>query len=284
MNTRLRSRFVFALGLMGCVSLWLGGCGATPTATQTSLPSPSASATPDLIATEVVRQLAVAATLTAMVPTATATPLPTRTSTPPPTASATPTLPVPTATPTPLPSTATPTQPTHTPTRTVVVPTSTPVAQLQISWDTIHYNCEGGCYSKNGTDWGPGQYIYAYRSFHLNMHVINLTKDKTVEPYWKPSFVLTDGVTEWVDSDPWRWTVVKGKAVGPQPAILPGATVDWTFLSMIPQRNAWVKAAVFDMWGTTYRIDFDLGPRGNNYDFKDCGEVLPKQCPGGKIP
>ena len=123
-------------------------------------------------------------------PNPTLTPLPTYT--PQPTLTA-----YPTATPTPS-NTPTPTRP---PTPTAAPATATPARSLIVEFDTIHYNCQKKCIADGGKNWDPGHWAYAYRTFHFNVRVQNLTADRTVAVPWHPYVLVTDGVNEWRRED-----------------------------------------------------------------------------------
>ena len=45
-----------------------------------------------------------------------------------------------------------------------------------------------------------------------------------------------------------------------------------TWYTVALARDQWVKAVEFDWNGQVYHTDFDLGPAGNGYNYKDCGE------------
>jgi hypothetical protein len=244
----------------------LAGCVAPPAPTPTAVPTYTPAPT--------------------YTPYPTLTPLPTYT--PQPTLTPYPTLtPVPSLTPT----------PTRTPAPTVPPPTATPAHLLGVEFDTIHYNCQKKCIADRGTNWDPGFWAYAYRTFHVNVRVTNLTKDRTVTARWGPYFIVTDGVNEWRRTDYWYWYWEKISGVpwvtgvnwlltlsGPQPDVPPGGVVNFTFTHFIPRPGLWVKAVGMELWGENYRQELDLNDAKANGNYVDCGEVFSRACPGGGLP
>lgn len=223
-----------------------------------------ATLTPDAVATQVAVLRDAYATLTAEAP----TPAPTFTPSPTATPTTTPT-PTQTATPTQTPTpTATPTiTPTLTPTvAPVVVATSRPAAELSVTYRDFHYECQG---FKPWTQADPpNQTVQGYRAFQTLMVITNNSKDKTLEPSWKPNrWILTDGSTEWEETYAWQWTV--GDTRYPLPEIPPGGTASWTYLCYPVPQGAWVKAAEFTAWGRTYRFDFPK-PNYGDFNYYDC--------------
>lgn len=233
-------------------------------------------------------------------PNPTLTPRPTymaqSTLTPLPTHTAVPTL-TPTPTSTPLP-TATPTA-TRPPVPTPVPATATPVQSLDVEFNTIHYNCQRRCLADRGSNWDPGFWAYAYRTFHVNLRVANLTKDRTLAAPWGPYFVVTDGVNEWKRTDYWYWLWTAGGSSntwipdqgnlyftlsGPQPDVPPGAVVNFTFIHFVPRPGLWVKAVGIEAWGQTYTQALDLADAKANGNYVDCGEVFSRGCPGNQLP
>ncbi len=263
------------------VIMTLTSCGARTT------PPPNMPASVTAIA------MAVIATITAQAPTATSiptdTPTPTSTSTPSPSPTNTP-LPTFTWTPT---STATP-RPTETPTPTVT-PTHTPspsytpspsrmpstirrsptatagptTTLAKIEYLNPHYECQ-----KRIWYW-DSKPIWGYRSFQVDMFITNLSRDQTIERWWKPTrWIITNGVQERVDTESWMW-VGRDRSKYVQPAILPGEAKGWTWLVFPLERDEWIKAIEYDLWGHTYRQEFDIGPYRNNHNYQDCGEYPP---------
>ena len=237
----------------------LVGCGAPATAT------------PDVIATQVVQAQAVAATLTASAPTATPTPTPAPTDTP--TATPTPTN-TPTATWTPSPTpTSTPTDtPTWTPTakptqKPKPAPTKTPVPELLVTYRDLHYECQGNKVWTRGRP--PYGSVWGYRSFQALMVISNQTADKTLEAPWLPDkWTITDGSTEREDAYAWQWVAV-GQPPYPQPIVGPGASASWTWMCYPLNPGEWVKAAQFTAWGHTYRFEFPK-PGIGDFNYYNC--------------
>lgn len=241
--------------LTTCVVLVAAGCASaspTPTATATAIPT----ATPDSVATEEAIAARIFATLTASAPTATATP--SRTLSPSPTLT-------PTETATPIPATDTPTpRPQPTVTWTPEPPTPTKAPELVVEWRKLHYECRGGVV----WEYGEGNPYGGYRSFQVELSIIN-NSSLPVEPYWRPShWTITDGVNVRQDDKAWIW-IVGGKRYE-QPIIQPGASATWTFMAYPLNKGEWVKAAEFEWGGHTYRAEFDLGPYGDAHNYVNC--------------
>jgi len=262
-----------------------------PTEAWELSPTTAPSAVLDAVGTEVAVQRAAASTLTAEAPTATATP--TATNSPSPTASATntytptPTL-TPTATATHTPTTiasptATPTA-THTPTETPKpiatstatetprpAPTVTPKPDLTVNYKEFHYECQKKTWTQ-GRD--PYADVWGYQSFQTLMVITNHSKDKTVEPLWRPArWIVTNGSQEWEETYAWQWGLKEGGSVKeyPQPPIVPGATQSWTWLCFPIPRGAWVKAAEFQAWDQSYWFEFPK-PEVGDFNYYDCGD------------
>jgi hypothetical protein len=255
----------------------LSGCSAplpTPAVVPTYTPAPTYTPYPTLTP------------LPAYTPQATLTPYPT--DTPMPTLTPAPTL---TLVPAPTPT------PTRPPAPTVAPPTATPVRWLDVEFNTVQYSCQRRCIADRGDNWDPGHWAYAYRTFHVNLRVANLTKDKTLAAPWGPYFIVTDGVSEWKRTDYWYWLLDAGGSswwagggstafalTGPQPDVPPGGTVNFTFTHFIPRPGMWVKAVGIEALGQTYTQALDLADAKANANYIDCGEVFSHACPGGQLP
>ena len=225
-------------------------------------------------------------------PAPTYTPYPTPT--PLPTYTPQPTLtPYPTVTPVPS-ATATLTR---TPAPTVAPPTATPARSLDVEFNSVQYNCQRRCLADRGDNWDPGHWAYAYRTFHVNLRVTNLSKDRTLTAPWGPYFIVTDGVNEWKRTDYWYWMWDKGQPSwwansgvwlftlsGPQPEVPPGGVVNFTFTHFVPRPGLWVKAVGMEAWGQTYTRALDLEDAKANGNYVDCGEVFSRACPENKLP
>jgi hypothetical protein len=223
-------------------------------------------------------------------PAPTYTPYPTQpplpTNTPLPTQPPLPTqTPWPTNTPAPTPSaTATATsEPTRAP-----APTPVPVVRsLTVEWNNIHYNCQVQCFLKIGAP-ATQVFAFAYHSFEFNMHVHNLTKDKTLTPFWYSTIVVSDGVTDYPEVAPWRNGVPFGyrnlSRMQDQPPVPPGGEVDFSFGFALPGRTMYAKTVTFTVWGETYALELKSRPDSPGYDFKDCGLTNPRYCPNGMPP
>jgi hypothetical protein len=242
------------------------------------------------------------ACLTALGACATPTPSPTPTvqptHTPAPTHTPYPTQP-PLPTNTPLPShtpwpTLTP-LPTGTPTATPEptrppAPTATPVVKsLTVEFQNIHYNCQNQCLPKLFDPPLPGVYAFVYRSFEFNVHVHNLSGDKTLTPYWYPTITISDGVTDYPNAMPWRaGAPFRDRGVlkmQDQSPVLPGGEVDCSFGFALPGRTMYAKSITFTAWGETYTLDLKSRPDSPGYDFKqDCGLSRAGSCIGGEPP
>jgi hypothetical protein len=172
------------------------------------------------------------------------------------------------------------------------------VRYLDVEFNSVQYNCQRRCLADNGNNWDPGMWAYAYRTFHVNLRVANLTKDRTLPAKWGPYFIVTDGVNEWRRTEVWywawssrtsgwwdpssgAWVLVKN---GPQPDVVPGAVVNFTFTHFIPRPGLWVKEVGLEAWGQTYRQALDLNDAKANCGYADCGEELSPACPGNQLP
>ncbi len=244
----MKSSYLLLSALLVILLLSLAGCAGEDTPT------------PDLVATQLAVLRAAYATLTAEAPTPTATftPPPTITPslTPSPTATATPTqTPTPAATPTIIP-TVTP----------KLVTTSKPLPELVVTYRDFHYECRG--FEPWIQHFPPNQTVQGYRSFQTLMVITNNSTTRTLEPTWKPDrWIVTDGVTEWVESYSWQWGSSDG--VYELPAVVPGATASWTYLCYPLPQGAWVKAVRFTAWEHTYWFNFPK-PNYGDYNYYDC--------------
>jgi hypothetical protein len=103
------------------------------------------------------------------------------------------------------------------------------------------------------------------------MIVTNLG-DKPIQPPWLPSrWILTDGVSELVETYAWQWILRANPTPFPQPPIQPGETQGWTWMVYPLQKGWWVAAIEWDYDGETYRQDL---PKPNmalkEYNYVDC--------------
>jgi len=245
------SRFLvltlLCLSLVGCSSVTkVVVVTSTPTFAETPSPTvtPIPTETPDILA---MVEAALEATRAAL-PTDTSlpptyTPLPTYTPYPTYTPNATDT-PKPTAKPKPR-------------------ATSTPAAELLVSYQDLHYECQ------NNRVWHYGILdVQGYRSFQVLQVITNLTTDKTLD-YWRPAYwELTDGTSVWTEGKVWQW-VVDEKPYS-RPPIGPGATARWTWLCYPIPQGAWVNAVIFQAWNQTYRFDFPKPGYGEFNYFEPC--------------
>jgi hypothetical protein len=143
---------------------------------------------------------------------------------------------------------------------------------LEVAFINPHYDCVQGEWQY----WGAARElvpIWGYRSFQVDMYITN-HGDKPVTPPWEPyRWIITDGNQDVESGLVWQWGGWSG--LYQQPEIQPGQSNGWTFLAFPIGRNQWVKAVEFVWNGQTYRQDFDLGPYGNAYNYKDCGDPRP---------
>lgn len=161
------------------------------------------------------------------------------------------------------------------PTAPPLPPTSTPAPQataapgvatrdLEVTFLNPHYDCQK-------TEWGDDPPTWGYRSFQVDMYITNRSQ-LPVEPPWRPKrWIITDGGNEYVNDVMWQWGGRTG--LYRQPVISPGQSAGWTFLAFPIDRNQWVKAVEFVWNDQVYRQEFDLGPYGNSYNYKDCGFI-----------
>jgi hypothetical protein len=72
----------------------------------------------------------------------------------------------------------------------------------------------------------------------------------------------------------WEW--VRGAQGFDAPTMIQaGQTATFTFVAFPIGRDQWVKAIEFEWEGTVYRQEFGLGPWGNSYGYRDCGDLRP---------
>lgn len=137
--------------------------------------------------------------------------------------------------------------------------------ELDVTFINPHYDCQQG-------EWGDDPPTWGYRSFQVDMYITN-NSQVPIEPPWKPKrWVITDGVNDYINDLMWQW-VSRSTGFYDQPIIQPGASAGWTFLAFPVDRNQWMKAVEFVWNDQVYRQEFDLGPYGNSYNYKDCGSV-----------
>ena len=151
-------------------------------------------------------------------------------------------------------------------------PTATPKPRgLDVQFINPHYECIDGTLEYTGSD-GAEHTVWGYRYFQVDMYVQN-NSATPVEAPWRPTrWVTTDGVNDSVNTLSWQWSQPNGAPYA-QPAVQPGQTVGWTFVSFPMQQNQWLKAVEFEWQGRVYRQEFDLGPRGSAYNYVACTGV-----------
>lgn len=253
---------VFAL--IVCIAL-VTACSGSPTPT----PAP----TPDVGAIQTQAAVAIFATQTAGVPTATsnnlATKAPSSASTSSATATQTESATASPPTETPLPtSTVRPTTQPPRPTRIPVTPT--PPAEFSFQWKNPFYECRKRLVSRDGTE------FFGARQFQITVAIKNNSVDKTLSAPWEPSrWIITNGQATRVDTAVWQWTGVDadGKPVFyQQPALAPGVVAEWTFIAFPVQADEWVDHLEWDLFGRTYESSppFDPGEFRNNYHYMPC--------------
>jgi hypothetical protein len=165
-------------------------------------------------------------------------------------------------------------QPSETP---ALVATQTPAPEqlasrkdLEVTFINMHYECQQGEWQY--TDDNSVQHpLWGYRSFQADMYIRN-NGTQPVEPPWGPRrWIITDGNQEVISTLWWQW-VDRRSGQYPQPVIQPGQSAGWTFMAFPIDRNQWVKAVEFVWHEQVYRSEIDLGPFGNAYNYKDCGD------------
>lgn len=161
--------------------------------------------------------------------------------------------------------TAPPSPPTSTPAPQATAAPAVATRDLEVTFLNPHYDCQK-------TEWGDDPPIWGYRSFQVDMYITNRSP-LPVESPWKPKrWIITDGGSEYVNDRMWQW-VSRSRDFYEQPVIQPGGSAGWTFLAFPIDRNQWVKAVEFVWNEQVYRQEFDLGPYGNSYNYKDCGFI-----------
>ena len=161
-----------------------------------------------------------------------------------------------------------------TPTPQTTMVASVQPRPLEVNFINPHYNCEFSDYTYEIVD-GVEHKIWAYRSFQIDMFITN-NSSETIEAPWRPTrWIITDGLHETVNDMMWEWAK-GGTKPYEQPTIYPGQKAGWTWGAMPVGENEWVKAVEFYYGGHIYREEFDLGPYHAAYDYKRCGDYVPK--------
>jgi hypothetical protein len=141
---------------------------------------------------------------------------------------------------------------------------------VEVTFLNLHYDCQQGEWQYPGDD-GERHPIWGYRSFQVDMYIRN-GSDRPIQPPWRPiRWVITDGQNDSVSSLTWAWRGREDGVYEP-PAVEPGDTVGWTFMCLLTERNQWVRQVDYLINGEVYSQEFDLGPYGNAYNYRDCGE------------
>lgn len=142
---------------------------------------------------------------------------------------------------------------------------------LEVIFSQPRYQCLQSAFGFEniaGELWRP----WVYRSFQINMSIHNLNTTP-LRPIYKPTrWIITDGVTEYVETISWQ-EAESGAAADRQQTLHydDGATETWYMVSL--KREDWVKAVEFEWNGQVYRTEFDLTQARNEANYKDCGEV-----------
>ncbi len=142
---------------------------------------------------------------------------------------------------------------------------------LEVTFSYPKYQCLQSAFGFEniaGELWRP----WVYRSFQIDMSIHNLNTTP-LRPIYKPTrWIITDGVTEFVETISWQ-AVKSGVAADRQQTLHydDDATETWYMVSL--GREDWVKAVEFEWNGQVYRTEFDLTQARNEANYKDCGEA-----------
>lgn len=112
---------------------------------------------------------------------------------------------------------------------------------------------------------------WVYRSFQVDMQVQNLNTAPILPGYAPTRWIVTDGTTDSVITLSWQRSG-RGPAADHQRILYYEDMDSDTWYMVALARDEWVKAVEFAWNGQIYHQDFDLGPGGNGYNYKDCGE------------
>jgi hypothetical protein len=148
----------------------------------------------------------------------------------------------------------------------------TTARDLEVTFINMHYECQQQVLEFEPVK-GLTEHVWGYRSFQVDMYIKN-NGNTPVEPPWNPKrWIITDGNQEYVSDLMWQW-IDRRSGAYKQPIIGPGQMAGWTFIASPIDRNQWVKAVEFEWNNQLYRQEFELGPWGNAYNYKDCGEPI----------
>lgn len=112
---------------------------------------------------------------------------------------------------------------------------------------------------------------WVYRSFQVDMQVQNLNTAPILPGYAPTRWIITDGATDRVTTLSWQRSG-RGPAADHQRILYYEDMDSDTWYMVALAREEWVKAVEFEWNGQLYHQDFDLGPAGNGFNYKDCGE------------
>ncbi|HEX9115400.1 MAG TPA: SH3 domain-containing protein [Anaerolineae bacterium] len=139
---------------------------------------------------------------------------------------------------------------------------------LEVSFINPHYECENRTYELH-PDTSHPLVVHSRRSFQFDLYVKNVGS-QAVAPPWRPSrWTITDGGQEFATTITLEWPDHNGNPY-PQPVIFPGQMAGWTFRTVQLLEGQWVKSVDFTWNGETYHQNFDLGPYGHSYNYRDC--------------
>jgi len=141
---------------------------------------------------------------------------------------------------------------------------------LRVTFTSPRYQCMQTAYGFE-TVKGEAELPWVYRSFQVDMAIMNLNT-KPILPIYKPTrWIITDGNAERVETISWQASG-SGPAAKRQQILEydEGYTQTWYLVSL--GREEWVKAVEFVWNGQIYHNDFDLNQARNDHNYKDCGE------------
>ncbi|MCB0040357.1 MAG: hypothetical protein KDE24_03505 [Caldilinea sp.] len=141
---------------------------------------------------------------------------------------------------------------------------------LDVQFSGAAYQCVQSSMSFDTVD-GMADKPWVYRSFQVEMQIQNLNTQPILPGYAPTRWIITDGTTDSVMTTSWQRTG-RGPATNHQIILYYEDMHSDTWYTVALARDQWVKAVEFDWNGQVYHTDFDLGPAGNGYNYKDCGE------------
>ncbi len=141
---------------------------------------------------------------------------------------------------------------------------------LEVTFSNPHYKCMQSFCSYEDIA-GQTHQVWVYRSFEVEMSIHNLNTRPLLPVYAPTRWILSDGVTESVQTISWQ-AQRSGPAQHRQRTLHydDKAHNRWILASM--EREQWVRAVEFEWNGQIYRVDYDLATARESQNYRDCGE------------